>query len=52
VAGSKAVLRWSYTYPASTLEQPSPIVGLTLYALRAGKVVERWKAGLAPGIGW
>jgi hypothetical protein len=52
VAGHKAILRWSYSHPNPTTEQPSLIAGLTLYAFRSGKVVERWQAGLLPGIGW
>jgi hypothetical protein len=35
VAGNKAILRWSYTHPNPTTEQPSPIAGLTLYAFLA-----------------
>ena len=52
VAGRKAILRWSYSHPNSTPANPSPIAGLTLYAFRSGKVVERWQAALPPGTGW
>jgi hypothetical protein len=52
VAGSKAILRWSYSHLRPTPANPSPIAGLTLYAFRSGKVVERWQVGLPPSIGW
>ena len=52
VAGSKAILRWSYTHPHPTPEQPSPSAGLTLYAFHAGKIVERWQGALPDGTGW
>lgn len=52
VAGSKAILRWSYTHPHPTPAQPSPLAGLTLYAFRAGKIVERWQGELPRGTGW
>jgi len=52
VAGSKAIMRWSYMHPHPTPEQPSPIVGLTLYTFRAGKIVERWQGELPHGTGW
>ena len=38
LAGNKAILRWSYSHPDSTVAKPSPIVGLTLYAFWAGNV--------------
>jgi SnoaL-like domain len=52
VAGSKAILRWSYTHPHPTPAQPSPIAGLTLYAFHTGKIVERWQGELPRGTGW
>jgi SnoaL-like domain len=52
VAGRKSILRWGYSHPHPTPDKPSPIAGLTLYAFRSGKVVERWQAGLPPGTGW
>jgi SnoaL-like domain len=52
VARLKAIPRWSYSHPHPTPAKPSPIAGLTLYAFRSGKVVERWQAVLPPGIGW
>ncbi len=52
VAGNKAVVRWNYWHPNPTLTNPSPLAGLTLYAFRSGKIVERWQAGLPPGTGW
>jgi len=52
VAGSKAIMRWSYAHPHPTPTQPSPIAGLTLYAFRAGKIVERWQGELPHGTGW
>ena len=52
VAGSKAILLWSYTHPHPTPAQPSPVAGMTLYAFRAGKIVERWQGELPRGTGW
>ena len=52
VAGRKALMRWSYVHPHPTPARPSPISGLTLYAFRAGKVVERWQGELPRGTGW
>lgn len=52
VAGNKAFVRWSYWHPNPSLAAPSPFAGLTLYAFRAGKIAERWQAGLTAGTGW
>ena len=52
VAGDAAVLRWSSPLLQVHPTQANSIVGLTLYAVRAGKVVERWQAELPPGTGW
>jgi hypothetical protein len=30
VAGNQATLRWNYTHPNPSADQPSPIAGLTL----------------------
>jgi hypothetical protein len=52
VAGDAAVLRWSSPLLQVHPTQANSIVGLTLYAVRAGKVVETRQAGFPPGSGW
>lgn len=46
-AVDRAFLLWSYTDGPAVLG-----VGLTLYALDGGRIVERWQAELPAGMGW